>query len=211
MKSLYIIGARGFGREVYALATECKGYLSDFAIKGFLDDKSDALDGFADYPPIIDSVERFVPSDNDVFVCALGDPNWQKHYAEIVLEKGGEFINLVHPTATIGKNTVIGKGCIIHREAIISCDVSFGDFVTCQPKAVVGHDVVIADFCHLGTNSVMGGHSRLNSLTTLHPGAIILPHVNVGERCIVGAGAVAIRKVKSDTTVYGNPAKVLKF
>jgi sugar O-acyltransferase (sialic acid O-acetyltransferase NeuD family) len=211
MKNLYIIGARGFGREVFALAKECDGFQKDYVIKGFLDDKADALNGYVDYPPIISSVEQFAPSENDVFICALGDPHWQRHYAEIVLEKGGKFISLVHPTASIGKNTKMGIGCIIHRDVFISCDISFGDFVTCQPKAVVGHDVIVGDYCHLGTNTVMGGYSQVNSLTTLHPGVIILPHVKVGEDCVVGAGSVVIRKVKLGTTVYGNPAKVLKF
>lgn len=211
MKDLYIIGARGFGREVYALAKDCICAQEDFAIKGFLDDKTDALDGYNGYPPIIGNVEHFVPSENDVFVCALGDPGCQKHYAMIIQEKGGEFISLVHPCATIGKNTTIGKGCIIHRDVFISCDVSLGNFVTCQPKAVIGHDAIVEDYCHLGTSIAMGGFSRVNSLTTLHPGAIVLPHIKVEDHCIVGAGSVVIRKVKAGTTVYGNPAKVLKF
>ena len=211
MKDLYIIGARGFGREVYGLAKECTGFQNDYVIKGFLDDKSDALEGMEDYPPIIDSVEKFIPSENDVFICALGDPHWQKHYAKIIMDKGGKFISLIHPSATIGKNTKIGKGCIIHQKAIISCDITLGDFVTCQSLSVLGHDVFVEDYCHLGSFSMFGGYSRIGSLTTVHPGAIVLPHTKVEENCIVGAGAVVIRKVKSGSTVFGNPAKVLKI
>jgi hypothetical protein len=44
MKQLIIIGARGFGREVYSLAKRSIGYNEDFVMKGFLDDKLDALD-----------------------------------------------------------------------------------------------------------------------------------------------------------------------
>ena len=211
MKNLYIIGARGFGREVYSLAKDCNSVRSEFIIKGFLDDNPNALDGMAGYPPIIESVERFVPSADDVFVCALGNPHWQKHYAELILDKGGEFISLIHPSVVIGQNTKIGKGCIIHREAIISCDISLGSFVTCQSLCILGHDVVVDDFCHIGSFSMMGGHSHLKSLTTLNPGSIVLPHVTVEDNCTVGAGAVVIRTVKSGTTVFGNPAKVLTF
>ena len=211
MKNLYIIGARGFGREVYGLAKDCKNAKNEFVIKGFLDDKSDALDGLAGYPPIIDSVEGFTPTENDVFVCALGDPHWQKHYAEMMMEKGGEFISLVHPSVIFGDNTKIGKGCIIHRGAILSCDISLGDFVTCQSMSTLGHDVVVEDYCHLGSFSMMGGNSHICSLTVLHPGSMILPHIKVGENCIVGAGSVVIRNVKPGTTVYGNPAKILKY
>ena len=73
MKNLLIIGARGFGREVYSLAKEAQGYHKEFVVKGFLDDKADALNGMGNYPPIIDSVEHYLPEEDDVFVCALGD------------------------------------------------------------------------------------------------------------------------------------------
>ncbi len=211
MKELIIIGARGFGREVYSLAKDCQEARNDFVIKGFLDDNSDALSGMAGYPPILDSVEHYIPKANDVFICALGNPKWQKHYAELILQKGGEFISLIHPSVILGKNTKIGKGCIIHRDAILSCDISLGNFVTCQALSVLGHDVVISDHCHLGSFSMVGGFSHIHSLTTLHPGSIILPHVTIEENCTVGAGAVVIRTVKSGTTVYGNPAKILTF
>ena len=60
MKHLVIIGARGAGREVYLLATQMKEYGNEFDIKGFLDDKSNALDGLDGYPPILSSVEKYV-------------------------------------------------------------------------------------------------------------------------------------------------------
>lgn len=67
MKNLLIVGARGFGREVYDMVKDCQGYGRDFMVKGFLDDKKDALDGFDGYPPIISSLEDYLFSDEDVF------------------------------------------------------------------------------------------------------------------------------------------------
>lgn len=209
MKELLIIGARGFGREIFAAAQESIGYGTEFTIKGFLDDNSHALDTTPGYPTIVDSVEHYQPTDNDVFVCALGNPEWQKHYADIVLGKGGQFINLIHPTAIIGQNSTMGIGCIILRDVGISCDISMGDFVTCQSRAIMGHDVKIGSFCHIGSYSFMGGYVQVGDLTTVHPGAIILPHVKIGNHCTVGAGSVVIRKVKEGDTVFGNPAKRL--
>ena len=57
----------------------------------------------------------------------------------------------------------------------------------------------------------MGGYSSIGDVTTLQTGSIVLPHVKIGNNCVVGAGSVVIKKVKDDTTVYGNPATVLKF
>ena len=95
MKNLIIVGARGFGREIYSTSFFCHGYNETFSVKGFLDDKKDALDYLGNYPPIIDSVENYVIQENDVFICALGSVYYKKKYSEILLEKGGQFINLI--------------------------------------------------------------------------------------------------------------------
>lgn len=209
MKNLLIIGARGWGREIYNLLPNCIGYGSEFVVKGFLDDKTDALDGMAGYPPIIDSVEHYLPQKDDVFTCALGDANWKKHYVEIMLLKGGVFINIIHNTAMIGRNTIIGTGCILCNNVSISCDIVIKDFVTFQPYVDIGHDARIGSFCHLGVRSFMGGGSILGDVSTVQTNAIVLPKIRIGDNCTVGAGAVVIKKVKDCETVYGNPARKL--
>jgi len=211
MKNLLIIGARGWGREVFALAKFSRGYHTEFDIKGFLDDKADALDGMEDYPPIIGSVEDYEPQPDDVFICALGDNAWRRHYAELILEKGGHFINLIHKLAYIGQNTKIGQGCVVCHEVSISCDIEIGDFVNFQRLADIGHDVRIGSYCSLGNKSFMGGGACLGDNTIVQTGAIVLPHIKVGKNCTVGAGAVVIKAVKDGDTVFGNPAKVLRF
>lgn len=211
MKHLLIIGARGFGRVIYCLALESLGYGTEFDIAGFLDDKSSALDGFEGYPPIIDSVEHYRPRPDDVFICALGDVGFKKLYVEKILAKGGNFINLIHKDASISQNVRMGTGCIVAPYVSLSCDVTVGNFVTFQRFVSIGHDSRIGDFCHLNTYSFMGGFSRLGSLSTLWTGSVMLPHTEVGNNAVVGAGAVVLKKVASGATVYGNPAKVLKY
>ena len=97
MKDLLIIGARCFGREVYDLAMDCIDAGADFVVKGFLDDKKDALDGLGEYPPIVSSVEDYEIQPDDVFICGLGTPEWRKVYTEKILAKGGVFISLISP------------------------------------------------------------------------------------------------------------------
>lgn len=211
MKHLIIIGARGWGREIFNMLPGCLGYQTEFEVKGYLDDKKDALDGMDGYPSIISSVEEYEIKPDDVFVCALGDAHWKKHYADIILSKGGEFINIIHKSSSIGRNTLIGKGCIICENVGISCDIKIGNFVTFQSYAMVGHDANIGNYSHLGVRTFMGGYSSVGDTTTLQTSSIVLPHVKIGNNCVAGAGAVVIRKVKDDTTVFGNPATVLKF
>lgn len=215
MRHLYIIGARGFGREVYNLFLECKNRLQDIVQDieciGFLDDKSDALDKYSGYPPIVSSVEDFVPKENDVFICALGDVHFKKLYAEKIASRGGNFISLIHPDVHIGMNTKMGRGCIVRTACSIDCDITIGDFVTIMGYSVLGHDCQVSDWSHLGAYTFLGGFSSVGQLSTLHPGVRLLPHKKVGNEAIVGAGSVVLRNVKDKTSVFGIPAKKIEI
>ena len=209
MKHLLIIGARGFGREIYNSATESIGYGTEFDIEGFLDEKADALDGFEGYPRIVSSVEAYEPHPDDVFVCALGDVKYKIKYVQMILEKGGEFITLIHNSAYISKNVKIGKGCLILADSRIHCDVTIGNYVTIQPKAVIGHDVVIEDWCMINALADCGGFSHMEEGATLHTCSFLLPKKRIGAYAVVGACSLAARNVKPGTVVLGVPAKEL--
>ena len=211
MKNLLIIGARGFGREVFNLAKQSIAYNKEYLIKGFLDDKYDALQGFENYPKIISPVENYVIQEEDVFICALGDVNFKNSYVQIILNKGGEFINLIHPTVILNTNVRLGKGLILLNNVVISNDCVLGNFVSVQPFSVIGHDSKIGDYCHLNAYSFMGGYSVLEPSVTLHTKATILPNIKVKENAIVGAMSLVIRNVPANVTVFGIPAKKLKF
>lgn len=211
MKQLLIIGARGWGREVYDIAKACMDAGADFKVKGFLDDKSDALDIYDNYPPIIGPVESYDIQDDNVFLCALGDVNYKKKYSQIILEKGGDFISLVHPTAVIGTNAMIGKGCVVGAYANVSNDTTIGDFVTMSIRSGMGHDSAIGNYTHIGGNCCISGFVTIGESVTMHPGCIVVPHRKIGDKAIIGTGSVVLGNVKANTTVFGNPAKKIEF
>jgi len=211
MRNLIIVGARGFGREVCSLAKSCIGYNSEFIIKGFLDDKDDALNGFETYPPILGSCEQYKIEDNDVFVCALGAVEWKTFYTQIILEKGGLFINLIHPLASIQEGARVGSGVIICQGAFISNDVTIGDFVTIMNNVVLGHDCSVGSYSHIGPFSFMGGFSSIDSEVTLNVRSTVLANIKISRKASVGASSLVIKNVKENTTVFGIPARVLKF
>jgi len=206
MKNLIIIGARGFGREIYNIATQCKEYQKEWIIKGFLDDKLDSLDEFVNYPKIISSVEDYEVQKEDVFICALGDVKYKKKYVSLIMVKGGKFVNIIHPTSIISNNTKLGLGIIICPFTYISNEVIIGNFVTIQSPCAIGHDVKIGEYCQINALSFFGGFSKLEDGVTINPGSMILPKKVIGENSTIGINSSVIGNIKPNKTVYGNPA-----
>lgn len=211
MRDLLIIGARGYGREVYSLALSSAGWGTRFVVKGFLDDKTDALDSFEGYPPILSSVESYEVQANDIFVCALGDVRYKTKYAQMILNKGGEFTTLIHSTAFIDPMSTIGKGCLIGAFTYVACGVVIDDFATIQHHVTFGHDVHVSKWCQINSQSFMGGWVEVAERATIHTGAKVLPNLSVGQGAIVGAGAVVTKPIDNETTVIGVPARTLGF
>ena len=213
MKNLIIIGARGWGREVYATVLDTNDYKEGkITIKGFLDSKSDAFEGLrGTYPPILGSVEDYEIQENDIFFVALGDSKWRKYYAEIIENKGGVFHTIISPDCTINETALIGEGSIISRWSSISDNVSIGKHVVTHNFCVIGHDAIVEDYGTLLNAAFMGGYAELGECSQMSPKSMIVPHKKVGKNVMVGAASVVINNVKDDLTVLGNPAKKLKF
>ena len=206
-KNLYIIGARGFGREVALGLPMWNGFCDRYVVKGFLDDKDDALDGFSGYPPIVSSVEGFVPGENDVVVCGLGAVQWRMKYIDILLAKGARFDTFISPEARVAQTARIGQGVLVSENVSISADVKVGDFVLFHPYSTLGHDVEIGNYTVIENGVFCGGFVKVGERVTIHTRATILPNQKIGDDSVVGACSCVIRNVKSGATVFGNPAE----
>lgn len=209
MKNLIIIGAGGLGREVHNLIPNCNGYGECYVIKGFINDIPDALADKEGYAPIIGTIRDYQPQPDDVFVCAIGDIASRKKCAQMLLDRGAEFITLTHKTAGWDRNTRVGKGCILGIRVGISCDCSIGDFTIFQDECLVGHDTQIGSFCHFHARAFIAGRVQIADEVHVGPYALIHPDKKIARQATIGAGSFVIRNVKPGTTVYGNPAKKL--
>jgi sugar O-acyltransferase (sialic acid O-acetyltransferase NeuD family) len=210
MKNLIILGARGFGREVYDLAKYSLGYGTEFVVKGFLDDNKEALNGFVGYPEILDSVENYIIQENDTFICALGAVKWADYYSKIITSKGGNFINLIHKKAVLRQNVKLGVGIIIAHGSLISADVTIGNFSQIMSYCILGHDVVVGKYCRIGDYAFLGGFTQIEDNVFVAVRSTLVDRIVVGSNSVIGVGSVVIKNVKENTSVFGVPAKKIE-
>lgn len=102
----------------------------------------------------------------------------------------------IHPGACIGKGFFIdhGDGVVIGETTVI------GDNVTLYQGVTLG-----------GTGKHAGKrHPTLGNNVVIGAGAKVLGPFTVGDNSKVGAGAVVLKEVPPDSTVVGNPGRVVR-
>ena len=209
MKELIIIGAGGYGRELFHLCEDCIGYSITFKVVGYIDDTIDPLKNYIGYPPVIGDIESHHVTENQVFICSISNVQIRSVIINKLSSRGAVFINLIHSTARIVKTSKLGTGCIVGPLVSIGADVSIGDFCLFQTGVIVGHDVEISENSRVDNYAIIVAGVKLKKNTTIHSNSVINANVIVEEGAIIGACSFVVRNVKSGTTVYGNPAKIL--
>ena len=73
--SLYIVGAGGFGRELFNWIKQHPDSGKAWNFAGFLDDNAEALKGFDHYQPgVAGSVMGYKPKAGEVLLCSISVP-----------------------------------------------------------------------------------------------------------------------------------------
>lgn len=103
----------------------------------------------------------------------------------------------IHPGATIGAGFFIdhGMGVVIGETAEIGNDVTLFQGVTLG-----------------GTGKERGKrHPTLGNHVVVGAGAKVLGGIRIGDNVKVGANAVVLRSVPANSTVVGNPGRIVKY
>jgi len=207
LDNLVIIGAGGFGRELFEWAAASPDYGRRWNIKGFIDDAPrEKLRGSLRVP-VLGPISSYEIEHNDVFVCGIGIPYIKRKLCEMFAKQGAKFISLVHPSAVVCKSASIGPGVIICPYSLISADATIGDGSVVYYHSSVDHDSSIGRFCQISGHCDIAGGAKIGEEVFLGSHSVILPGVVIGNGVTVGAGAVVTKDVSAGLVVYGVPAR----
>lgn len=143
------------------------------------------------------------------FVIAIGEPLYRKSKIAQIKENGYHFETLIHPTAHVGLNAVIGEGTVVQRGVIVSCDCRIGMNCFLQAYCTIGHNTVIGDDCTVSTNVAVSGGVTIGENTYLAVGVSVIQGAVIGSDSVVGMAAVVIRDIPDNVIALGNPARAM--
>jgi sugar O-acyltransferase (sialic acid O-acetyltransferase NeuD family) len=211
MNRLLIVGAGGFGRELFSWVKQHSDHGLIWRLGGFLDDNPRALEGYSYEPGVVGSIRDYQPSPGDVLLLGIGLPKIKKLVVSLLLSRGVYFITFVHPSAILGGNVLIGKGSVVCPGVVLTSDICIGEFVTCNCCSTVGHDVYISNFVTLNGHCDITGFCRIGEGAFFGTHACVIPKIRVGSWSVVGAGSTVIISVPDNVSVIGNPAQRIVF
>lgn len=187
--SLYIYGNGGHAKVVADIA-RANGY--DNLI--FLDNNSDMKfnSNLPKHPIII----------------AIGNALIRQKLQNLVLSSGFELITLIHPTAVIGSDVIIGNGSVVMPRAIINANSIIGNGVIINSGAIVEHDCIIGNFAHICPGAALAGGVNIGERTWIGIGSSIIQGIKIKSDITIGAGSVVVSDIDSGSIAYGNPCKV---
>ena len=118
--------------------------------------------------------------------------------------------SLVHETAHMSSEAVIGENSHILAMSVVGAGAIMGEAVIVNTKASVDHECEISRGVHIGPGATLCGCVRIGPFSFVGAGAIILPRVRIGSNVTVGAGSVVIRNLPDNVVAVGNPARIIK-
>lgn len=206
-RRIVIVGAGGFGREVFQWARDTWPGRESL-LGGFLSDDPRRLDGFSSDAGIVSSVRDYRPIKGDYLLLGIGVPYSRRRVVEQLESREGRFLTLVHPRAVVSPSASIGQGSVICPFALVSDSAVVGRFVLLNYFASLGHDASAADYCVLSPYAALGGSAHIGEDVFLGMHSTVGPGVGVGSRSKVSANSCALKDTPQDSIVYGVPGRI---
>jgi len=129
---------------------------------------------------------------------------------EKLVQLGLQPVTLVHPSAIIATDAIIGEGSQIMAGVIVGPKAAVGKQCIINTRASIDHDNILEDGAEISPGAILCGMVRVGTCAWIAAGATVLPLVQIGANAMVGAGAVVNKNVDDHTTVVGIPAKPLR-
>jgi sugar O-acyltransferase (sialic acid O-acetyltransferase NeuD family) len=129
--------------------------------------------------------------------------------SKIIRNKGGRFVNLIHPSVRVSK--IIGVGNYIQEGVVVQSGVEIGNNSAIHAGAMITHQTKIGNSTFIAPSASICGEVTIGDGVFVGTNATILPRLKIGNWATIGAGAVVFNDVPERATFVGNPARILCY
>jgi UDP-perosamine 4-acetyltransferase len=116
---------------------------------------------------------------------------------------GFRFARVIHPSAILAPDVLLGEGCQVMAGAVIQTGSRIGLNAIVNTAAIIDHDCVVGDHAHVAPGVVLSGGVVVGPACHLGTGSIVIQNIMIGAGALVGAGTTVVSNVPEGTRVVG--------
>jgi sugar O-acyltransferase (sialic acid O-acetyltransferase NeuD family) len=158
-----------------------------------------------------DVVAQFPPSEIRLAngLGSVGLPAQRQLLFERFKAMGHSFATVIHPSAVVAPDVLIGEGTQVMAGAVIQPGSRIGVNCIINTRASVDHDCIIGDHVHVAPGVTMSGGLQVGRGSHIGTGATVIQGITIGSGCLIAAGAVVTKDIADGLKVRGIPAREL--
>lgn len=195
-----IIGAGGFGREVYWSMDMMERINTVFFVDDiYWDDNDDKILPLSSFDPNKYKV-----------VVAVGDPTVR---SELInrLPKETKYFTHIHPSVQIlGGDVSIGEGSIICAGSILTTNIKIGKHTHLNLQTTIGHDCIIGDYFTTAPGVKISGNCNIGNRVYFGTNSSVREKINITEDVTIGLNSGVVKHINESGTYVGLPSKKIK-
>lgn len=202
LSSLLIVGVGGHGKVVADAVLESVARWHSISATDA--DEKKCIGFLIDSVPIVLAGMAKKLTNNLVHI-SIGNNAWREKES---IDWGlSRCVTIVHPRASVSKNSEIDRGCFVAAAAVVGPSVFLSSGVIVNHSAVIDHDCVIGEYSHIAPNATLGGGVKIGNRVLIGSGSVVMPGLKITDNVVVGAGAVVTKSIYSSGVYVGIPAK----
>jgi sugar O-acyltransferase (sialic acid O-acetyltransferase NeuD family) len=195
-----IIGAGGFGREVYqSLPIGEQNKTSFFVHDEFYKQNDESI-----FP-----LSKLDINEYEVIV-AVGDPSDRKKIIESLPENTKFFTHVHESVIIMDKNVEIGEGSIICAGSIITTNVKIGKHAHLNLQTTVGHDTAIGNFFTTAPGVKISGNCTIGNCVYFGTNSSVREKIKICDKVTIGLNGGVVKDVTEEGVYVGVPVKKIR-
>lgn len=214
MKKIVILGTGGNCTDILDTLLDINDTQGNLIYEciGFLDDNPEKWNQSFHGVKVLGSLQKANELNDCSFVFGIGSTSnfWKR--GDILAKIGIEderFKTIVHPTASVSRMAIVGKGTVIFQNVTITSNATIGKHVYILPNSVISHDDTIGDFTCIAGGVCISGNVRIGQACYIGTNSAVRDGITIGDHCLIGMGSVVMKDVPENNVVAGNPARFL--
>lgn len=142
-------------------------------------------------------------------IVTIGENQIRQKAQEFLEKKGIEVSTLMDLKSLVSGSVSIGKGSVILKGCSINAQTTIGEGVICNTNTTIEHECQIEDYVHIAPGATICGNVKIGKGSLIGAGAVILPNIEIGENVIIGANSMVNKNIPKMATAFGNPARII--